>query len=617
MRIATKLNACVLAVFAATVVVNYAVLVATVAPKFGEMEASTARASHQRVLAVIDSFADKLRASSQDYAFWDEAYAYASGASGDAFISSNFAAPVEALDGLSVDAVAFLDVHNAMRWEKAINLATKTEMPGLAAEIVATKFEHPYLSGKGEVYAQAGLVATSSGLMLAAVAPIVKSDRSGEPAGTVWMASFLKEDQLRKLAGVNFRIDGAQSAALKLGSENTVQKNDGGIETASTLKDITGRAVAVLTTTTPRAASEVGAAAIRAAAWLMMLAAAVVVIALRFFVQRMVISPLDSLKGHFASAGHSGKLRPTSYALTSDEVGDLAKSFNDMVTNVGQLRNALTNTVQHANNAYFAGMTEWAAGTLHNIRNALSPIQTNAWKIQRLFPDNRLDNLKSCIRQLEASNGHDDRQQKLIAFLVAAASELIENVEKTKSLVGDVISSSKSAQTIASEYERHSQQQSTIEAIDLATLIEDVARVSFMACETPVEVALPTSTATVVGNATVLRQVLQNLFVNAEEAMTARRHERRVCIRLETKPGGVEIYVADNGDGIAAEHLGSIFQRGFSTRTHKRGGLGLHWCSNAIKTFQGTLRAESEGAGKGATFVVYLPIPEAAEAIAA
>ncbi|MDH2375550.1 ATP-binding protein, partial [Cobetia sp. 3AK] len=48
------------------------------------------------------------------------------------------------------------------------------------------------------------------------------------------------------------------------------------------------------------------------------------------------------------------------------------------------------------------------------------------------------------------------------------------------------------------------------------------------------------------------------------------------------------------------------FQRGFSTRKNRSGGLGLHWCATSMMAMGGALRLESEGWGKGARAVLTL-----------
>jgi len=68
--------------------------------------------------------------------------------------------------------------------------------------------------------------------------------------------------------------------------------------------------------------------------------------------------------------------------------------------------------------------------------------------------------------------------------------------------------------------------------------------------------------------------------------------------------------IKDNGEGALPETLVAAFERGFSTRTDKVGGIGLHWCANAVRAMDGELALESDGPGTGATAVLTLPLAE-------
>ncbi len=75
---------------------------------------------------------------------------------------------------------------------------------------------------------------------------------------------------------------------------------------------------------------------------------------------------------------------------------------------------------------------------------------------------------------------------------------------------------------------------------------------------------------------------------------------------------GVRIRVADNGQGIRPAFLDHLFepfrqQEGGTTRRHGGLGLGLAIVQRLVQAHGGTIRAESEGEGKGATFTVELP----------
>jgi two-component system NtrC family sensor kinase len=105
-----------------------------------------------------------------------------------------------------------------------------------------------------------------------------------------------------------------------------------------------------------------------------------------------------------------------------------------------------------------------------------------------------------------------------------------------------------------------------------------------------------------------LQQVVLNLVTNAEQALKARPDGGRITIVTEQRDAQLVVRVADNGPGIAAEHLSRIFNPFFTTKPVGEGtGLGLSISDGIIREHGGRLRAESL-AGQGATFVLELPI---------
>ncbi|HEY9155289.1 MAG TPA: ATP-binding protein, partial [Opitutaceae bacterium] len=76
-----------------------------------------------------------------------------------------------------------------------------------------------------------------------------------------------------------------------------------------------------------------------------------------------------------------------------------------------------------------------------------------------------------------------------------------------------------------------------------------------------------------------------------------------------TDPKNVQLAVRDNGVGISPENLQKIFSFGFTTKKDGH-GFGLHNSALAAKEMNGKLFAKSEGLGKGAEFVLVLPVAE-------
>jgi signal transduction histidine kinase len=100
------------------------------------------------------------------------------------------------------------------------------------------------------------------------------------------------------------------------------------------------------------------------------------------------------------------------------------------------------------------------------------------------------------------------------------------------------------------------------------------------------------------------RQVLLNLVRNACEATT--RTGAKVTVSLEGRPDDVRFVVADEGPGISATIMPTLFQFGVSTRSEPGKGLGLWLVKQVIKKHGGNIDVESH-AGQGTRFTVLWP----------
>ncbi len=152
-----------------------------------------------------------------------------------------------------------------------------------------------------------------------------------------------------------------------------------------------------------------------------------------------------------------------------------------------------------------------------------------------------------------------------------------------------------------------------VQWLDLKSVIEsalDAVQPAASAKGLKIETVLDPNAGPVVGAADRLRQVVWNLLMNAIK-FTPR--DGRVQVHLRKVKSHVEIVVSDNGEGIQPEILPVIFDRfrqGDSTTTRPHGGLGLGLAlvRHLVDLHGGRVRAASEGPGRGATFVVELPV---------
>ena len=124
-----------------------------------------------------------------------------------------------------------------------------------------------------------------------------------------------------------------------------------------------------------------------------------------------------------------------------------------------------------------------------------------------------------------------------------------------------------------------------------------------------IDVDVDPGAAAIAGDAGRLQQVVWNLLSNAIKFTP---EGGRVQLRVRDADGHVEIEVKDNGAGIAKDFLPHVFDRfrqadGTSHRSVGGLGLGLAIVRHLVEAHGGTVAADSEGEGRGATFRVRLP----------
>jgi PAS domain S-box-containing protein len=154
----------------------------------------------------------------------------------------------------------------------------------------------------------------------------------------------------------------------------------------------------------------------------------------------------------------------------------------------------------------------------------------------------------------------------------------------------------------------------TLETVDLdlasviAASVESV-KVAAEAKNITLEVSIETAVPHVRADANRFQQVIWNLLTNSVKFTPP---GGRIEVHLKRILQNVQISVKDTGEGVPREFLPFVFDRfrqadGSSTRRHGGLGLGLAIVRNLVELHGGSVTAESEGEGRGATFTVTLP----------
>jgi len=342
------------------------------------------------------------------------------------------------------------------------------------------------------------------------------------------------------------------------------------------------------------------------------LAVVLVILVLLYVVHRIVTRPIGALTRHMAQLGMSGDLGLVADDLAQrrDEIGVLASEFNKMIEALADSRQKLQNQ------SYAHGMAEMASGVLHNIRNALNPISVGIWKLEESARVASLGRIETALTELASDATPADRRQKLASYVRAAAEKLVAQQHGLADEIHDLGQHSRHIEQILQDVDLTGRRRRKPEAINIDKLAEECATMIPANPTSPITVEIDQALAKLpaaLGNRITLTQVLGNLMANAAESIRAAgaRGGKIVVTGLVEEVDGKEmlhIEVRDNGGGITPEAMGSLFQRGFSTKTEKKGGIGLHWCANSIIAMNGKIHATSDGRGKGATFHLLLPM---------
>lgn len=156
------------------------------------------------------------------------------------------------------------------------------------------------------------------------------------------------------------------------------------------------------------------------------------------------------------------------------------------------------------------------------------------------------------------------------------------------------------------EYAESGRSQKQLVAVNLSTVLSAVLENLFARIESSDARVRHANLPEVLGDDVALTQLLQNLIANAIKF--CRESPPIVTIGAQKEGGNWVISVADNGIGIAPEHLDRIFApfKRLHTQSEFEGsGIGLATCRKIVDQHDGELRVESK-LGRGTTFFVTL-----------
>ncbi len=279
---------------------------------------------------------------------------------------------------------------------------------------------------------------------------------------------------------------------------------------------------------------------------------------------------------------------------TRDEMAELARAMNDMTTRFRDVRDGLDakvrqRTKQAVRSEQLASVGFLAAGVAHEINNPLASIAMCAESLQSrlgelLDADGRSTSDADLAGQREVIDHYLTMVQEEAFRCKGITEKLLDfsrmgPVERNRTDLGELVRGVVEMIGHLGKYQR--------KQVELAVDEPVVAPV----------------------NTQQIKQVVLNLLTNALDSLS---DGGSVRIAVRRRGPLAELVFTDDGCGMEPEVLEQVFEPFFTRRRNGQGtGLGLSITHRIVNDHGGSIEAHSDGAGRGATFRVRLPLTHA------
>lgn len=270
--------------------------------------------------------------------------------------------------------------------------------------------------------------------------------------------------------------------------------------------------------------------------------------------------------------------------------------------------------------AHRAGMAEIATGILHNVGNILNSVNVSAEIIEDTAAKTRATRFLKRFRQLLDEPREDlanfINQTEWGGIVPRALDRTLETLEHNKNKILHEIRHLKGQvfhiNEIVSTQQAYANVENPHHAVEINRVLDDAVKIQanplgHLGVEISLEL-LPLPLANV--PKVKLMQVIINLIENSGESIQKLPNpsEGRIYIRSGRKAENlIRIEIEDNGIGVSTGEESRIFAYGFSSKSNGQ-GFGLHFCANAMSEMGGRIGHRQPLSGRGALFVLELPV---------
>lgn len=607
MTIRPKVIALVASMMAVLGIVQILVEQHILMPSFAELERDDARTAMRRIDYALDLTLDRLALSAGDWGNWEDTYRFVADHNRD-YVRANVT--TVGLKQLQVNVMLVIDLDGNFVMSNTLDLASEQPLDIDFAAARALPADFPWRANLRAGQPARGFLQTNQGIMMIAAAPVLDGNGGGPTRGMVMLGRLLSGTEIQRIAAqAQARLSMVPAGEAR--EPGRLTETEQVTQVYSAVNDVYGRPLVALRVDVPRRITQRGHDAIGYASICLIAAAVVVLLLLVLVLNRVVLQPLALMTRHAVAIGGSEDLSARLDFQRGDEIGRLAREFDRMVERVADSRRQLVDQ------SFQAGFAELARGVLHNLGNAMTPIGVRLAALGQRLRQAPTQHAEQAAEELRLGAVDPARRADLEEFMRLACGEFAVTIKAAQQDVAVLTRQAGIVQGALSEQMRTTRNEHVIESVRLPELIAQSLEVVPDACRQRLLIHADESLGRigVVHLArTVLRLVLQNLIINAADAVRDAGKDRgvlRISARITRDPDGEQLHLQcqDDGVGIAAGNLDRVFEKGFSTKSRGSNyGIGLHWCSNAIGALGGRIWAASNGPGLGATIHLRLPL---------
>jgi two-component system, NtrC family, sensor kinase len=608
MNIRQKVVAIVAALFVVLIALEIFVQERVLMPSFAELERSDAQTSMTRVQLALNRTLDGLESIANDWSDWGELYQFMQDRN-SAFITTYTS--VSAMAPLKVNMLMLLDINGNVVFSSARDLESGNPIDIDFAGQKVLAHDFPWRTNLSAGQPAQGLVRTNLGVMMLVAVPILDGTGAGRPRGMALMGRLFSSKQLDTI-GVQAQVPLFMSDVGNTPSHEEISETDTATTVYRPYDDIYGRPLMYLHIEVPRNITARGHIAVNYSLWYLVGAAITVLILLLVTLNRLILSPIARVTRHAVAVGERGDLTARLNFRGTDEISRLAGEFDRMVESVAQSRRQLVDQ------SYQAGFAELAKGVMHNLGNAMTPLGVRLSVLSGRVANAPLADIEWAAAEFESGAADEvERRADLVNFIRLGCRELAATLLGAK---GDIAAMERQTSIIAATLADqlvNTRNEAVLESVRLPDVVSQALDIVPDTCRQTIVIDADESlraVGSITVERTVLRLILQNLIINAADAVRATGRDKGALhiaaeIFREDDSEQLHLECRDNGIGIEAQNLQRVFEKGFSTKSRETNhGIGLHWCANAIHSMGGRIWAVSEGAGRGASMHLVLPI---------